>query len=93
MLLLKKYENTYTIQKCDCVFGCLHLCVCSGGGNFSFMDDLMLQNSSLHMCFANALECSDQHSGRAWFGSQQTGQISMCWRFCIFRHTHKQKHA
>ena len=65
MLLLKKYENTYSIQKCKHAFVCLCLCVCAGGGKFSIMDDLTLQNSSLHICFANALECSDQCSGKA----------------------------
>lgn len=31
---------------------------------FSIMDDLTLQNSSLLIYFANALECSDQCSGK-----------------------------
>lgn len=64
MLLFKKYDNTYNIQKCKPSFVCLYLYVCAGGGKFSFMDDLMLQKSSLHIHFTNALECSDQCSGK-----------------------------
>lgn len=65
MLLFKKNENTYSLQKCENAFVCLHLHVCASGGKFSIMDDLTLQNSSLRICFVNALECSDQCSGKA----------------------------
>lgn len=50
----------YSKQKCECAFVYMHLCVCICGGKFSFTDDFALQNSFLHICFANA----SQRSGR-----------------------------